>query len=205
MPVEPSEADVIAMGRQAAKSKATQDKLVNAVIELINEKGFSAASSTQIAKKAGVTWGAVQHHFGSKEEILEEVLQRSHRRFHETLSAKRFTTGDAGKRVGKYVDAAWAHYQGKEYMATMEILLATRGSGDPGSDLAVGDSRDQHLALARRIFHDSRASDKTMHEAIYIVHCMLTGILVEGVLEPESFSAAVYIRHLKRMIQDLLY
>ena len=148
MPVEPSEADVIAMGRQAAKSKATQDKLVNAVIELINEKGFSAASSTQIAKKAGVTWGAVQHHFGSKEEILEEVLQRSHRRFHETLSAKRFTTGDFDKRVGKYVDAAWAHYQGKEYMATMEILLATRGSGDPGEPAAVDQVLDNILDVA---------------------------------------------------------
>jgi AcrR family transcriptional regulator len=205
MTAEPSQADIHALGRQAAKSKATQDKLVNAVIGLINEKGFAAASSTQIAKRAGVTWGAVQHHFGSKEDILEEVLNRSHLRFHESLSARRFTTGDAEQRVGKYVDAAWAHYQGKEYLATLEILLATRGGGRDFKDLSVSESRGQHLELGRRIFHDSKVSDKTLQEAIYIVHCMLTGILVETALEPQSFSARAFTRHLKSIVYDLLY
>ena len=41
------------LGRQAAKSKATQDKIINAVIALIREGGFAAASSTRIARKAG--------------------------------------------------------------------------------------------------------------------------------------------------------
>ncbi len=202
---ELDQADIEAMGRQAAKSKATQDKIVNAVIGLINEKGFASASSTQIARRAGVTWGAVQHHFGNKEEILEEVLERSHLKFHETLSAKRFTTGEPARRVSKYVDAAWYHYQGQEYMATLEILLATRGHGKASHDLSISRSRGEHLELGRRIFHDSKASDKTLGEAIYLVHCMLTGVLVEMALEPDSFSPKVYIKHLKTIIHDLLY
>jgi AcrR family transcriptional regulator len=64
------------LGKQAAKSRRTQDAILNAVIDLINEGGFAAASSTQIARKAGVSWGAVQHHFGNKEEILEAVLEQ---------------------------------------------------------------------------------------------------------------------------------
>ncbi len=203
--VDLNPAEVDAMGRQAAKSKATRDKLVNAVVELINDKGFAYASSTQIAKKAGVTWGAVQHHFGSKEDILEEVLNRSHRRFHEALSGSHFTTGDSHKRVSKYVDAAWAHYQGKEYMATIEILLATRGNSEAATELSISTTREQHLQLGRRIFHDSQASDKVLNEAIYLVHCMLTGILIESALEPGSFAARTYIKHLKRIVHDLLY
>ena len=202
---ELSQPDIEAMGRQAAKSKATQDKIVNAVISLINDKGFASASSTQIAKRAGVTWGAVQHHFGNKEEILEEVLERSHHKFHETLSAKRFTTGEPSRRVAKYVDAAWYHYQGQEYMATLEILLATRGHGKASNDLSISRSRVEHLKLGRRIFHDSKASDKTLQEAIYLVHCMLTGLLVEMALEPKSFSPKVYIKHLRKIVYDLLY
>ncbi|MEM1111248.1 MAG: TetR/AcrR family transcriptional regulator [Pseudomonadota bacterium] len=207
MPVKPapSTSDIDALGRQAAKSKATQDAILRAVIGLINEEGFAAASSTRIAKRAGVTWGAVQHHFGSKEDILEEVLQLSHSKFHETLSAKRFTTGSADGRVSKYIDAAWQHYQGEEYMATLEILLATRGHGKDYHDLSISSSRAQHLALGRRIFHDSKASDKKLGEAIYIVHCMLTGILVEMALEPDSFGAGVFIKHTKRVVSELLY
>ncbi len=202
---ELKQADIDAMGLQAAKSKATQDKIVNAVIGLIKEKGFSAASSSQIAKRAGVTWGAVQHHFGGKEEILEEVLQRSHLKFHETLSANRFTTGSPSRRVAKYVDAAWYHYQGDEYMATLEILLATRGHGKASNDLSISTSRQAHLDLARRIFHDSPATNSTMQEVIYTVHCMLTGILIELALEPQSFDSKAYIKRLKKIVQEMLY
>lgn len=205
MATELDQDDIKAMGRQAAKSKATHDKIVGAVISLIKEHGFAAASSSQIAKRAGITWGAVQYHFGCKEEILEEVLQRSHLKFHETLSAARFATGSAKRRVAKYVDAAWYHYQGDEYMATMEILLATRGHGRAGNDLSISRSRQAHLDLARRIFHDSSASDKVFQEVIYTVHCMLTGILIEMALEPESFDPRAYIKRLKLTVTEMLY
>jgi AcrR family transcriptional regulator len=193
------------IGRQAAKSKATQDKIINAVIGIIKENGFAAASSTQIAKKAGVTWGAVQHHFGGKDEILEEVLERSQLKFYDTLNAPRFTVGTVEKRVAKYVDAAWVHYQGDEYMASLEILLATRGHGKPGSDLAVIRSKSVYIELSRRIFYDSGASNKDMLEAMYIVHCMLTGILIEVAIEPAGFNARAYIRRIKAIVKEILY
>ncbi len=202
---KPTLADVNSIGLQAAKSKATQDKIINAVVGLIKEKGFSAASSAQIAKRAGITWGAVQHHFGSKEDILEEVLQRSHIKFQETLSSKRFTTGSAERRVAKYVDAAWYHYQGDEYMATMEILLATRGHGKASNDLSISRSRDAHMEMARTIFYDADVSDTVLQESIYMVHCLLTGILIEMALEPQSFSPSPYVKRLKAQIIQMLY
>jgi len=205
VPKEQKAAQAGIAGRQATKSRATQDKIINAVIELIREKGYAGASSTEIAKRAGVTWGAVQHHFGGKEEILGEVLERSHQRFQLRLQDARFDSGTASERVAKYVDAAWQHYRGDEYMATVEILLATRGHGRASDDLAVSRSREEHLALGRRIFHDSSASNQRMQEAIYVVHCMLTGILIETVLEPAGFKPRVYTTHLKKIVLELLY
>jgi len=197
--------DVKALGRQAAKSKLTQDKIINAVVALIKENGFASASSAKIAKRAGVTWGAVQHHFGAKEDILEEILSRSHRKFEATMSAKRFSQGTSERRVAKYVDAAWYHYQGDEYMATMEILLATRGHGNASNDLSITRSRQAHLDMARRIFHDSKVSDAVLSEAIYLVHCLLTGLLIEIAIEPESFAPKNYLKRLKAMVFQMLY
>jgi AcrR family transcriptional regulator len=198
-------AAVAVPGRQAAKSKATQDKIISAVIGLIREKGYVAASSTEIARRAGVTWGAVQHHFGSKEEILAQVLERSHRKFQQSLGEARFATGTPRVRVAKYVDLAWAHYRGDEYMATIEILLASRRCGGAIETSSISRSREEHLALGRRIFHDSTASNQRLQETIYVVHCMLTGILIETVLEPAGFDARVYTSRLKQMVMALLY
>lgn len=191
----------VELGRQAAKSKATQDKIINAVIALIREGGFAAASSTRIARKAGVSWGAVQHHFGGKNEILEKVLERSHEKFNEALGGEEFTRGTLERRVERFVNAAWEHYRGDEYMATLEILLASRGEGSTGG---INLNHRSHLALWRRIFHDSTISDRAMQEAIYIVHCLLTGYVIELVLEPEFFDIKRYLLRLRRILLAML-
>lgn len=197
--------EVAELSHQAAKSLATRNRVISAVIGIIKEQGFAAASSTRIARRAGVTWGAVQHHFGSKEAILQEVLEHSHRTFQETLDDPDFALGSVAERVEKYVTAAWRHYQSDEYMAAMEILLATRGEGRRINDPLFNRSRADHLALGRRIFHESQASDRQIQEAVYCVHCMLTGVLLESTLEPGSFDGTPYVGHLRRLVEDLLY
>jgi len=189
------------LGRQAAKSRATQDKIINAVIALIREGGFAAASSTRIARKAGVSWGAVQHHFGGKNEILEKVLERSHEKFSQSLAGEEFTRGTLEKRVERFVNAAWEHYCGDEYTATLEILLASRGEGSSGG---INLNHREHLALWRRIFFDSTISDRAMQETIYIVHCLLTGYVIERVLEPEFFDIKRYLLRLRRILASML-
>jgi hypothetical protein len=43
-------------GRQAQKAKATREKIIAAVIALITEGGFAAASSSEITKRSGYPW-----------------------------------------------------------------------------------------------------------------------------------------------------
>jgi len=191
------------LGRQAAKSRRTQEAIINAVIELITEGGYAAASSTRIARRAGVSWGAVQHHFGGKEQILEAVLERSHEAFYQKLSDERFTRGSLERRIDQFVETAWAHYQGAEYTAALEILLASRGHAGVSSR-EVHLNHESHLSLWRSIFHDVKISDLRMQEAIYMVHCTLTGILVETILEPSTFDAQRYLRLLKRVVKGML-
>lgn len=103
------------------------------------------------------------------------------------------------------MEAAWQHYQGDEYMASLEILLATRGHGNTDKDLAISRTREEHVSLGRQIFHDSEAGDQQLQQAIYCVHCMLTGILVETALEPVSFATQPYIEHLQSLLKRILY
>ncbi len=153
-----------------------------------------------------MTWGAVQHHFGGKEEILGEVLERSHRKFQQSLGDARFSSGTPKARVARYVDLAWEHYRGDEYMATMEILLASRRHGGAVEDISI-QSQPGRITLpwGGASFMTVQLSNQRMQETIYIVHCMLTGILIETVLEPAGFNARVYTGHLKKIVMGLLY
>jgi hypothetical protein len=47
-------------------------------------------------------------------------------------------------------------------------------------------------------------SDARMQEAIYTVHLMLTGILIQSLLEPAEFDVPRYLKRLKRIVLGML-
>jgi AcrR family transcriptional regulator len=57
---------------QAAETRAL---LIRAGRELFGTIGFSAAKASDIAQRAGVTRGALLHHFGDKEGLFAAVLE----------------------------------------------------------------------------------------------------------------------------------
>lgn len=62
------------MVSQAERRAGTVAAIHAAAQELFAKRGFSATTIDDIARRAGVAKGAVYHHFGSKEEIFEQVL-----------------------------------------------------------------------------------------------------------------------------------
>jgi AcrR family transcriptional regulator len=59
---------------QADRSATTRAALVEAARELFAEKGFAETSRDQIAQRAGVTRGALYHHFESKTAVAAAVV-----------------------------------------------------------------------------------------------------------------------------------
>jgi TetR/AcrR family transcriptional regulator len=57
--------------------EATRLAILDAAEGVFVEKGFAAASMSDIAARAAVTKSLIHHHFGSKEELWAEVKRRS--------------------------------------------------------------------------------------------------------------------------------
>jgi AcrR family transcriptional regulator len=52
----------------------TKQKILDAAERLIAEQGYAATSLRQIIAEAGVNLASVHYHFGSKEELLDELV-----------------------------------------------------------------------------------------------------------------------------------
>ena len=63
------------MPTQVERRTATRQALLAAARELFTEKGFAATGREEIAERAGVTRGALYHHFASKQEAFEAVAR----------------------------------------------------------------------------------------------------------------------------------
>lgn len=107
--------------RSKRDPRKTRERIMAAVVESIAEVGFHRTSGAEIAKRAGVTWGAVQHHFGDKNGILIAVLEDSFNRLLDRLA-----TVDPAlaleERVSQFIDRAWEHFATGHHRSTYEIL-----------------------------------------------------------------------------------
>ena len=61
-------------GKHAERSQATRQHLIDTAIRVIQDRGYEAASLHEVAKAAGMTTGAVQHHFESRAVLMMQVL-----------------------------------------------------------------------------------------------------------------------------------
>jgi AcrR family transcriptional regulator len=81
----------------AARSAATQARLLDATIECLIERGWAATSTTEVVRRAGVSRGAQVHHFPTKDDLvlaaIEHLLERRIAEFQAT-----FADLPAGKR-----------------------------------------------------------------------------------------------------------
>jgi AcrR family transcriptional regulator len=66
----------VARRTQAERTEATTAALVDAARELFARDGFDATSLDAVAARAGVTKGAVYHHFEGKRQLFEAVFTR---------------------------------------------------------------------------------------------------------------------------------
>ena len=80
--------------RLAARSEASIGALLDVARRSFGEHGYAGVSLEGIAADAGMTKGAVYHHFGSKGALFEEVFRREHRRLIALVIARSRNASD---------------------------------------------------------------------------------------------------------------
>ena len=65
------------MRRTKEDAELTRQALLKAAIKVFSKQGYAATRLEDIAKTAGVTRGAVYHHFGGKSELFAEIIENA--------------------------------------------------------------------------------------------------------------------------------
>lgn len=116
----------------AERSAATRAQILDAGIKVMRANSFRAASMFEVAKAAGVTPGALQHHFGSKAELMMHLLERAIGSIPERdgRSAWPKPTDSVSRRASGFVQALWAYsYEPPRFLVAWGIYFGS--AGDP--------------------------------------------------------------------------
>lgn len=72
---------------QAERTESTRKALIAAARPLFAERGYAGVGTEEIVRAAGVTRGALYHHFDGKSELFEAVYEQVERELAERIAA----------------------------------------------------------------------------------------------------------------------
>lgn len=124
------------MARQV-RSEATRRKLLDAAIEVFGEVGYVAAGRTAIIERAGVTKGALYHHFDSMEALVVAIVESGFATVLTTFRGMCQPSSPAleGMIHGTFAITALVAVD-REARAAGHLVFALSESNDLGGDVA---------------------------------------------------------------------
>jgi len=108
------------MASQAERRAATRARIVEAAHRLFVERGFDDTTTTMILDGAGVSRGAMYHHFSSKEDVFAAVFESVTRK---TIAESVVRSGPDGSPVDALVAGCLAWLDNVSRPAVATILL----------------------------------------------------------------------------------
>ncbi len=110
---------------QQERSRATRERLLDECIDMLATQGWSATTVAAVAEAAGVSRGAAQHHFPTRESLITAVMEQ----MFETMTADASAVladvpDDLDTRVTAVVDKAVAIYTGTPFKAALQVWAA---------------------------------------------------------------------------------
>jgi AcrR family transcriptional regulator len=124
-------------GAKAAQAAATREHLIDTAIDVLHARSYHGATVFEVAKAAGVTHGALQHHFGSKAVMMMQVTDAIVRASGADGVAWPDSGGPLEQRCQALVQALWSRvYEPPRFLAAWAVYFGSAGEPELRSHVA---------------------------------------------------------------------
>ncbi|MFN0024926.1 MAG: TetR/AcrR family transcriptional regulator [Parvularculaceae bacterium] len=184
--------------RQREKSEAMRLRVCEAAVECLARQGFHGASISKVAKRAGVSQGALQHHYPTRDALIaalaDYLLGRSVRWF----SRARLELARSPDAFAEIVRRSWREqFKNDDFAALLEILTASRTDDALRARItpALTGWRDAIDAELAELLPATTRSAAELDAILSISRAMMTGLLVHDDLIKDDAHIDFVIDH----------
>ena len=197
------------MGEPARIDRARDDigdRLVAAAAEVFSEKGYDGARVQEIARRAGLTTGAIYGRFTGKAELLRAAIEaHSTSEFDELFSSHRFDG-----RVTDILTTVGAHLVSRETTTEQALLLEAfvAARRDPEVKRLVAEIVEDRAARMAALIVDAKASGLVADElddlaVVRFCHAVGLGFLLFYAVDVPLPAPAPWESLIARMVAAL--
>lgn len=191
---------------QEERSATTQDLLMRATIDAMYEIGFARLTTGDIARRAGVSRGALMHHYANKEDLIVFAYQRL---LSQATAEIRSWLGMA--RAGEmtldgFLDRLWSMYSGQLIFVTLEHITEARHN-EPLRQRFIPIVKEFHTALEacwREFFHEAGPNTVDPITVLTMTTALYRGIGLQTVLREDTIYYETLLNYWKAHVLSLV-
>jgi len=180
--------------------------VLDATVECLIELGYSGTTTAAVQARAGMSRGALMHHFGSKTELLVAAVRHLAEQRGANLVAQAAALSDDEDRTSQAIDLLWDTFTGPLFTATLELWAASRT--DPELRVAVLEFeralRKQLDISMQHLFGDAAAESPAFFDAIELTLQFMRGAALTTILRRDSDRQRRVIERWKSVFTALI-
>lgn len=182
--------------RNIDRSAATRRQILDATVRLLESAGYGAVTNIKVAEAAGVSRGAMMHHFPTRQDLLVATVEHAYAKLCDYRQWKFDSLEPGLPRYRSLIDLAWATARMPEGVACNEIRAGSRS--DPEIRKAV-------TPMMSRISDDyARLVGRLAREAGLVPDAELHGLTATTVMAARSMAINGFTYPRERLIANVL-
>ncbi len=175
--------------RRTPRAEATRRHVLDVARASIAELGPLGATSNEIARRAGVSWGVIQYHFGTREGIMLAAIEDQFDSLLDALDGYDADPGTPpGERIALVAEAIWHYCSQPEYLLAMDVLRLLGHDPDSAGavDAMLRRSEQKLTRRLNRLLRDTVTDDTTLAATRSLIFATMRGLALK-----QAFSRAV--------------
>ncbi|MEU4318134.1 TetR/AcrR family transcriptional regulator [Nocardia fluminea] len=194
---------------QAERTADTRRALLDATFDALVEVGFKATTTTEVAHRAGVSLGALLHHFPTKADLLTGAVTHSFGRRIEEYGLLMADLDPTTDKLDAAIDLLWSMYARPTFIAWHELWVAARTDPDLAAPMI---EIDRQFMVASELLYtqlfpatDDAAGKLDKVIGLNLIYAMLTGLATaRSIPGYEPFRTEEVLDAFKAMIRAYL-
>ncbi len=186
---------VMAREPKQDRSRATRQRLLEATIESLSEHGWGATTVGVVAERAGVSRGATQHHFPTREDLITAALEYMFDTRMEHARAEAVAVPPGPARTEAVVERLVEYYTGPLFKAALQVWTAAAADPEMRSRVLPLEEKFGRVAHRTAVAHlGADDSDPQTHRLVQATLDLARGLGLADVLSDDSRRRAEIVR-----------
>ncbi len=171
-----------------ARAAETRERILDATVACLIEDGYAGTSTNAVQRRAGVSRGALMHHYPSKQDLLLDAVAHLSAQRGVWVAERAAALDEGTDRVAAGIGLLWHAMTGPLFAAATELWIA--GRTDEDLRRALVDAERRLGAAARDLLADvlgaDDADDPSFRTALDYVLQVFRGASLTAVLRDDA-------------------